>query len=160
MKTLLLVASFTSSFCLIQAAFGDQLTPSKLDPQHAEVRENAFTSWGDEEQTGATWRRLSPTHIPVYGEHQTNGLKRGIYFLNLGTGYWSLDGLTEQSLWATEHQKLKIGDELVSAGSYEGEDGNTRYWALWAPRTKAYLINEKMHELDISPASVDIDQVA
>ena len=158
MKTLLLVASFTSSFCLIQAAFGDQLTPSKLDPQYAEAREKAFTPWGDEEQTGATWRKLSPTHIPVYGEHRADGWKRGIYIPNPGTGYWSLDGLSEQSFWSTEREKLKIGDELVSAGKCENDDGVTKYWALWAPRTKAYLIKEKMRALGITPASVDIDE--
>ena len=141
-------------------ALGDQLTPSQLDPKFAEAREKAFTPWGYEEQARVDWQTLSSTHIPVYGEHQPNGLKRGIYIPNPGTGYWTLDGLNEESLWSTEREKLKIGDELVSGGSYEGEDGTKRYWALWAPRNKAYLIKEKMRALGITPASVDIDQAA
>ena len=157
MKILFLLLAL---FTLTRAALGDQLTPSALDPRFNEVREKAFTPWGDEEQTGITWRTLSPTHIPVYGEHQPNGLKRGIYIPNPGTGYWTLDGLTEQSLWATEREKLKIGDELVSATVYPGEDGTPRYGALWVPRSKAYLVKEKMRDLGIIPAQVDIDPLA
>lgn len=145
---------------LDHVAFGDQLTPSSLDPKLSEGREKAFTPWGDKEQTGATWRQLSSTHIPVYGEYRSDGWQRAIYIPNPGTGYWALDGLTEDSLWQTEREKLKIGDELVSAGSHEIGDGVIRYWALWAPRTKAYLIKEKMRELGITPAQVDIDQAA
>ncbi len=141
-------------------ACGEQLTPTSLDPKLAESREKAFTSWGDKEQTGATWRQLSSTHIPVYGEYRADGWQRAIYIPNPGAGYWALDGLTEDSLWQTEREKLKIGDELISAGSHEGEDGTTKYWALWAPRTKAYLIKEKMRELGIKPARVDIDPLA
>lgn len=141
-------------------ARGDQLTPSTLDPKLSEAREKAFTPWGDEEKAGINWRTLSPTHIPVYGEHQPNGLKRGIYIPNPGTGYWTLDGLTEQGLWATEREKLKIGDELVSATVYEDENGQKRYGALWVPRGKAYLVKEKMRELGIIPAQVDIDPSA
>ena len=157
MKTFLLL------FVLLavdHVAFGQQLTPSNLDPKLAEVREKAFTPWGDEEQAGINWRTLSPTHIPVYGEHQPNGLKRGIYIPNPGIGYWTLDGLSEQQLWATEHEKLKIGDELVSATVYEDESGNKRYGALWVPRSKAYLVKEKMRSLGIIPAQVDIDELA
>ncbi len=145
---------------LNRIACGQQLTPSSLDPKFAEAREKAFTPWGDEEQAGINWRTLSPTHIPVYGEHQANGLKRGIYIPNPGTGYWTLDGLTEEALWATEREKLKIGDELVSATVYEDENGSKRYGALWVPRSKAYLIKEKMRELGIIPAQVDVDPLA
>ncbi len=147
-------------FMVHHAAFGDQLIPSRLNPKFADAREKAFTPWGDEEQTGDTWRKLSPTHIPIYGEHRADGWKRGIYIPNPGIGYWTLDGLTEQALWATEREKLKIGDELVSATSYQGDDGAVRYGALWVPRSKAYLIKEKMRELGIIPASVDIDPLA
>lgn len=147
-------------FALSRVASGDQLTPSSLDPSFSEKREKVFTPWGDEERASYDWRTLSPTHIPVYGEHQPNGLKRGIYIPNPGLGYWTLDGLTEEELWKTEREKLKIGDELVSGGSYEGQDGVKRYWALWAPRKRAYLLKEKMRELGITPAKVDIDQAA
>ncbi len=141
-------------------ALGDQLTPSSLDPKFAEVREKAFTPWGDKEQIGATWRQLSGTHIPVYGEYRSDGWQRAIYIPNPGVGYWALDGLSEDELWQTEREKLKIGDELVSAGSHDIGDGVIRYWALWTPRNRAYLIKEKMRELGIIPASVDIDPLA
>ncbi len=154
------ICSLFGLLLIAHAALGDQLVPSSLDAKSSEVREKAFTPWGDEEQTGTVWRELSPTHIPVYGEHRLDGCKRGIYILNPGTAYWSLDGMTEAGLWNTEREKLKIGDELVSAGSYQDEDGATKYWALWAPRSKAYLIKEKMVALGITPASVDIDQAA
>ena len=147
-------------FACGHAALGEELTPSSLDPKFAEVREKAFTPWGDEAQAGITWRTLSSTHIPVYGEHQPGGLKRGIYIPNLGTAYWTLDGMSEQTLWQTEREKLKIGDELVSGGSYELEDGRKVYWALWVPRSKAYLVKEKMRDLGIVPAQVDIDPIA
>ena len=124
----------------------------------SEAREKVFTPWGDKEQTGATWRQLSGTHIPVYGEYRSDGWQRAIYILNPGFGYWALDGLSEEALWQTEREKLKIGDELVSTGSHDIGDGVIRYWALWVPRNKAYLIKEKMWELGITPASVDIDE--
>ena len=145
---------------LAHAAFGDQLTPTKLDPKFAEMREKAFTPWGDKEQTGASWRQLSGTHIPVYGEYRSDGWQRAIYIPNPGVGYWALDGLSEEALWETEREKLKIGDELISTGSHDIGDGVIRYWALWTPRNRAYLIKEKMRELGITPASVDIDQAA
>ena len=147
-------------FTLGNVAFGDQLTPSQLDPKRSEAQEKAFTPWGDKEQTGAAWRQLSGTHIPVYGEYRSDGWQRAIYILNPGVGYWALDGLSEEELWQTEREKLKIGDELVSAGSHEIGDGIIRYWALWTPRNRAYLLKEKMRELGIRPASVDIDQAA
>ena len=154
MKTLsLLLALFT----ITRVALGDQLTPSALDPKLGEAREKAFTPWCDPEQNGATWHALASTHVPVYNERKHGGFTREIYIPNPGIGYWVLGGLTEQALWATEREKLKIGDELVSATAYEDENSAVVYWALWAPRNRAYLLKEKMRELGITPARVDID---
>lgn len=157
MKKLLFLLALT---VLSQAASGDQLTPSRLDPKSAEAREKAFTPWNDPDHNGETWRELASSHVPIYNERRPGGWSREIYVPNPGIGYWVLGGLSEQALWDTEREKLRIGDELVSASVYDAGDGTKEYWALWAPRKRAYLLKEKMRELGIKPALVDIDQPA
>lgn len=142
------------------SAYGEGLTPSKLDPARAEARDKVFTPWGTSQDASDSWNRLSKENVPVYKEFKGTDLSRDLYIPNPGLGYWVLGGMTEQAFWDTEREKLKIGDELVSVSVHSDENGNLEYWALWAPRKRAYLLKEKMRELGITPAKVDIDNAA
>jgi len=102
-------------------------------------------------------RTFSSSNIPVYNERKPGNISRSLYIPNPGTGYWSLDNQSEKSLWRTQHEKLKIGDELVSATQYTNENGELVYWALWAPAERSHLIKDKMRALGIEPAQVKLD---
>ena len=148
----LLLALLTFS----QVAFGQRLTPSRLDPSLGEARQKAFIPWGGPAESGAYWQKLAGSNVPVLNERKTGGLSRDLYVPNPGLGYWVLGDLSEQTLWRVQREKLKIGDELVSASVYQNEAGADVYWALWAPKDKAYLLKDKMRELGIAPAQVDM----
>jgi len=147
------------SFTLIifsNFAHCERLIPSKADPNFSVTREKAFLPWGTPEDEGINWKKLASSNIPVFNEHKQGALSRAIYIPNPGTGYWSLAGLSEKALWKTNHEKHEIGDQLVSATCYTDSNGDLVYWALWAPETKAHLIKDKMLELGIAPAKVEL----
>ncbi len=137
-----------------QAARAERLIPSALDPNRSGAREEVFIPWSSPEESGVYWHKLAGTHVPIYNEHKDGNLSRDLYIPNPGVGYWVLGGLTEQALWDTEREKLKIGDELVSASVYQDETGATRYWALWTARNRSYLLKDRMRVLGITPAQI------
>jgi hypothetical protein len=131
------------------------LIPSQVDSTHSEAREKAFIPWSTPEESSDYWKKLSSSHVPIYKELKDGNLGRDLYIPNPGIGYWVLGGLTEKALWKTHEEKLKIGDELVSATIYKDEKGVVTYWALWAPESKAYLLKDRMKEFGITPAKVE-----
>jgi hypothetical protein len=133
----------------------ERLVPSKLDPAFSQQREEAFIPWSDPEQSGAYWKKLSSSNIPIYNERKAGNLSRDIYTPNPGTGYWVLGGLTEKALFKTHKEKLLIDDTLISASTYTDEKGETSYWALWAPRSKAHFLTERMSALGIAQARIE-----
>jgi len=136
-------------------AYAERLIPSSLDPAFSEAREKAFIPWSDPEQSSAYWKKLSPKNVPIYYERKHGNLSRDIYIPNPGIGYWVLAGLTKENLFKTHKEKLKIDDTLISASVYKDEKGNDIYWALWAPRQRAYLLTDKMKELGIGQARIE-----
>ncbi len=155
---LLLAAGFALTFS--HPASAEKLIPSKADEAHSAAREETFIPWSTPEEGGRYWKELSSKNIPIYKEHQgtegRNPKGRDLYIPNPGVGYWVLGGLNKESLWKTHHEKLKIKDELVSASVYQDSDGETRYWALWVPASKAHIIKAKMAEFGITPARVEL----
>lgn len=136
-------------------SFAETLISSSLDPAFAEAREEAFIPWSDPEQSSSYWKKLSPKNVPIYYERKNGNLSRDIYIPNPGIGYWVLAGLTKDNLFKTHKEKLKIDDTLISASVYKDEKGNDIYWALWAPRQRAYLLTDKMKELGIGQARIE-----
>ncbi|MDX6766513.1 MAG: hypothetical protein SFU85_06960 [Candidatus Methylacidiphilales bacterium] len=136
-------------------SFAETLIPSSLNPAFTESREKAFIPWSDPEQSTTYWKELSPKNVPIYYERKHGDLSRDIYIPNPGIGYWVLAGLTKENLFKTHREKLKINDTLVSASIYKDEKGNDIYWALWAPRQRAYLLTDKMKELGIGQAQIE-----
>jgi hypothetical protein len=141
--------------CFPMVSFAETLVPSSLDPELADVREQAFIPWSNPAQSTAYWKKLSPKNVPIYYERRDGNLSRDIYIPNPGIGYWVLAGLTKENLFKTHKEKLKIDDTLISASAYKDEKGNDIYWALWAPRQQAYLLTDKMKEFGISQARIE-----
>ena len=139
-----------------QIARGERLIPSRLDPKLTEARENAFIPWSNPEESSVYWNKLHSSNVPLYNERKHGNLSRDIYVPNPGIGYWVLGSLSETALWKTQGDKLKIGDELVSASVYKDEKGVSVYWALWAPKNRSYLLKDKMRQLGITPAMVEL----
>lgn len=142
-------------FCgvLLQA---EHVVVGKLDPSKETLREAAFTPWNDPEQSGISWREHSGTHIPIYNQLKGNSVVRDIWVPNENRiPYWVVGALTEQSLIKTHKEKLKIGDELVSASCYTDERGNKTYWALWCPGNKSYWVKDKLRALGIEPPQIE-----
>lgn len=152
MKTIFL---FLVLLGVSHVALGERLVPSALDPNRNGAREEVFTPWSNPEESGVNWRKLAGTNVPIYNERKDGGLSRDLYIPNPGVGYWVLGGLSEKQLWDTEREKIKIGDELVSASVYEDETGAKVYWALWTARNRAYLLKDRMRALGITPARVE-----
>ena|GEM_PF-1941089 len=142
-------------FALSTATHAAKLIPSELDPSLASARDKAFTPWSDPEKSSETWKQLSLKNVPVYYERKARNLSRDIYIPNPGIGYWVLAGLTEESFFRTHREKLKIHDTLISASVFRDESGNNVYWALWAPKDRAYLLTDKMKTLGISQARIE-----
>ena len=136
-------------------SFAERLVPSTLDPAKAEAREEAFIPWCTPQEKDAYWKKLSPNHVPIYYERKAGDMSRDIFTPNPGIGYWVLAGLTEKNLLKTQREKLKIDDTLVSASVYQDEKGNKIYWALWAPRERAYLLLDRMKALGIGQARIE-----
>lgn len=130
----------------------DDLILSQLDPTLDHVREKAFIPWSNPQVSGGYWEAMASKNVPIYNERRHGDMSRDLYIPNPGVGYWVLGGLTAESLRKVHQEKLKIGDELVSATAYTNEDGNTFYWALWVPKSRAHLVKKKMLEFGISPA--------
>jgi len=151
-----IICSFIAVLALTGVTNAAYLIPSKLDSSHAEAREKAFIPWSTPEEGAAYWKKLSSSNVPIYKELKDGNLGRDIYIQNPGIGYWVLGGLSEKALWKTHDEKLKIGDELVSASVYKDQNGDVTYWALWAPDGKSHLLKDKMRELGITPASVEL----
>ncbi len=133
----------------------EKLVPSMADPALATAREEAFIPWSEPEQSSTYWKELSKKNVPIYYERKHGNLSRDIYIPNPGIGYWVLAGLTEEQLFKTHKEKLKIGDTLVSASVYTDENGHNIYWALWAPKERAYLLTDKMKELGVTQARIE-----
>jgi len=148
---------FVAALCICGIAHAETLIPDKADPALAEVREKAFLPWVDASGRADEWHRLASSNIPVYNERKPGNISRSLYIPNPGVGYWSLDNLSEKDLWKTQHEKLKIGDELVSATQYTNERGELVYWALWASAERSYLIKDKMRALGVVPAKVELN---
>ena len=146
---------FIAVFLLRCVSQGEILIPSQVDSAHSEAREKTFTPWSTPEESGNYWKKLSSSNIPIYREVKGGDLDRHLYIPNPGTGYWVLGGLSEKALWKTHNEKLKNGDELVSAAIFKDDKGAVTYWALWAPENKSYLLKDKMREFGISPANVE-----
>jgi len=145
--------AFLAVFSLRCSSLAEILIPSQPDTSHSEIREKAFTPWGTPDELGVNWKKLS--NIPIYKEMKEGDLGRDLYVPNPGIGHWALGGLDEKTLWRVHNEKLKIGDELVSASVYKDANGAVTYWALWAPENKSYLLKEKMREFGITPARVE-----
>jgi len=114
--------------------------------------------WSTPEEGSDFWRKLSRSNVPIYKEMklgEKGELGRDLYIPNPGIGYWVLGGLSEKALWKTHHEKLEIGDELISATLSKDAKGAISYWALWAPANKSYLLKDKMREFGITPARVE-----
>lgn len=150
-----LSALFLLSLILLPCAQAARLVPSALDPALSEARESAFIPWSDPAQSTAYWEKLSKKNVPIYYERKEGNLSRDIYTPNPGIGYWVLAGLTEKSLFKTHKEKLKIDDTLISASVFKDERGNKVYWALWAPKNRAYLLTDRMKELGITQARIE-----
>jgi predicted esterase len=149
------ICIFVAFLALTGVALGQRLIPSELDPQLSEAREKAFIPWSNPEESSTYWLILSSLNVPIYNERKPGNFSRDIYIPNPGISYCALGGLSAAELWRVESDKIKIGDELVSASVYQEEKGTPVYWALWAPKNKASLLEDKMHELGISPARVE-----
>jgi len=149
------IYSFIAVLLLTGVSNAAYLVPSKLDASHADAREKAFIPWSTPEEGAVYWKKLSSSNVPIYKELKDGNLGRDIYIPNPGIGYWVLGGLSEKALWKTQDEKLKIGDELVSASVYKDRNGDVTYWALWAPQDKSHLLKDKMREFGITPASVE-----
>lgn len=156
MKTIYI---FLALLAIGQIARCEHLIPSSLDPNLAEAREKACTPWCNPEESGAYWNKLRSSNIPIYHEHKVGNLERHIYIPNPGTGYWVLGGLTEKTLFKTHREKLKIDDTLISGSFYQDEKGNKIYWALWAPRERAYLITDEMRKFGIGQARIEFSLI-
>jgi len=141
------------------SAHAERLVPSSIDPALAEVREKAFIPWSNPKESGAYWNKLRSSSVPIYNERKDGNLERLIYIPNPGTGYWVLGGLTEKNLFKTHREKLKIDDTLISGSVYQDEKGNKIYWALWAPRARAYLLVDEMRKLGIGQARIEFSLV-
>ncbi|HEY5792344.1 MAG TPA: hypothetical protein VIS74_03535 [Chthoniobacterales bacterium] len=139
----------------LASAHAERLIPSSVDPASAAAREKAFIPWSTPEESSAFWKKLSPNHVPVYYERKDGPLSRDIYIPNPGIGYWVLGGLTEKQLFKIHREKLEIDDTLISASAYPDERGNRLYWALWAPRERAYLLTDPMKKLGIGQARIE-----
>lgn len=137
-----------------QVAMGATLIPSELDPTLNEVKEKVFMPWSTPEEASVFWKKLGGSNIPIYCERRPGKLIRDIYVPNPGIGYWVLGDLSETAFWKTQEERVKIGDELVSAIVYKNERGIPLYWALWVPKDRSYLIKDKMLELGITPARI------
>lgn len=147
--------AFLCALCLVSAAaVVETLIPSTLDPAMAAAREEAFIPWSTPDQSGDYWKKLASKNVPIYCERKP-GFSRDIYTPNPGTGYWVLGGLSQKSLFRVHKEKLAIDDTLISASVYTDEKGNKEYWALWAPRTKAHLLTDRMQALGISQARIE-----
>lgn len=134
-----------------------RIIPSTLDPAYAAKREQAFTEWNKPPRTDEIFKELSKSNIPIYNEHKADQNNRDIYMLNtMGARYWVLGGLTEQALLKVHEDKLKIGDELVSASYYKNGQEQKVYWALWCSGTHAYLVKQKMREYGITPSRIEL----
>jgi len=147
------------ALCLLSGpAQAARLIPSQVDLAHASAREAALIPWSTPEEGSDFWRKLSRSNVPIYKEMkigEKGELGRDLYIPNPGIGYWVLGGLSEKALWKTHHEKLEIGDELISATIFKDARGDISYWALWAPANKAYLLKDKMKEFGITPAKVE-----
>ena len=152
MKTILL---FVALLGISHVARGERLVPSALDPSRNGARDEVFIPWSTPEESGVYWHKLAGTNVPIYNERKDGGLSRDIYIPNPGVGYWVLGGLSEKALWDTEREKIKIGDELVSASAYRDESGATVYWALWVPHNRSFLVKDRMRALGITPARIE-----
>lgn len=150
---------FLTLLVIAHPVHAERLIPSKPGSNSSAAREKSFLPWGTQEDEGTHWKELASSNIPVYNEHRAGNTSRSLYIPNPGTGYWSLAGLSEKALWKTNNEKLKIGDELVSATVYTDTNGDLVYWALWAPENKSHLIKDKMQELGITPATVELTLV-
>ncbi|HRJ71456.1 MAG TPA: hypothetical protein PLS03_04490 [Terrimicrobiaceae bacterium] len=137
-------------------AQAETLIPSSLDPAFAAAREEAFIPWSDPGQSSVYWKKLSPKHVPIYNERKRGNLSRDIYIPNPGIGYWVLGGLTRKNLFKVHREKLQIDDTLISASVYQDEKGNDIYWALWAPRERAHLLTDRMKQLGIGQARIEL----
>jgi len=125
------------------------------DPAHVAKREADFTPWCTPQESGDYWQKLSPDHLPIFGENQGDK-RRTLYLPNPGTGYWTLDGLTKQQLLDIQKNHLKIHDELVNIIAYRDSAGNvTGYWALWVPQSRSFLIKEALAERGITAGYLD-----
>ncbi|MGB8355629.1 MAG: NPCBM/NEW2 domain-containing protein [Chthoniobacteraceae bacterium] len=135
-------------------SYGQTLVLSKVDSAHADVREKTLNTWSTDEEAGALWHQMASTHISIYTQRQLGGPNHDLYIPNPGIGYWVLSNLSEQSLWRTQEEKIKIGDELVGATIYKNAKGEDQYWALWVSHDNSYLLKDRMREYGITPARV------
>lgn len=133
----------------------EKLIPSSLDPALSDVREKVFIPWSHPEQSADYWKKLASKNVPIYRERKHGNLSRALYIPNPGIAYWVLSGLSKEDLFKTHEEKLKIADTLISASVYTDEKGKDVYWALWAPRERAYLLTDKMKELGIGQARIE-----
>ena len=155
MRQFYLGIAFSLLICSAQA---ERLIPSQADSVHVSAREEALIPWSTPEEGSDFWRKLSRSNVPIYKEMklgEKGELGRDLYIPNPGIGYWVLGGLSEKALWKTHHEKLEIGDELISATIFKDAKGEISYWALWAPANKSYLLKDKMREFGITPARVE-----
>ncbi|XHR28410.1 MAG: hypothetical protein ACFUZC_21140 [Chthoniobacteraceae bacterium] len=143
--------------CVASPLKADLLIPSLADTDHAEARKQAFIPWSTPDQGSDYWQKLSSNHVPIFKEFKEQGqMGRDLYIPNPGIGYWVLGGLSEKAFWRIHREKVKTGDELISAMPSEDENGVITYWALWAPAAKSFLLKDKMREFGITPAHAEV----
>lgn len=132
------------------------ITLSKVDPALAAEREKDFIPWSDSKQAGDYWKKLASSNIPIFTERKEGGLRRSIYLPNPGTGYCTFSEMDKASLIRIHKNKLKIGDTVITAGSYRNARGETEYWALWAPRDKYPLFADHLKKYGLTKAEIEI----